>query len=84
MLEDLRKTNQTKNKMEHKNYQCPKCEHRHFTTDEMATTGGALTRIFDIQNRRFLTMSCDKCGYTELFKKPKGTTLGNILDFFTT
>jgi predicted nucleic-acid-binding Zn-ribbon protein len=70
--------------MEHKNYQCPRCENRSFETDEMSTTGGAFTRIFDIQNRRFITISCSKCGYTELFRKPKGKTWENILDFFTT
>jgi predicted nucleic-acid-binding Zn-ribbon protein len=69
--------------MEHKNYKCPKCENKTFDKDEMSATGGTFTRLFDIQNRRFISLSCQRCGYTEFFKKPKGKAWENILDFFT-
>lgn len=70
--------------MHHPKYTCAKCGNRDFEKDEMSTAGGAMTRIFDIQNRRFITLSCTKCGFTELYKKPKGKTWENILDLFTT
>ena len=69
--------------MHHPKYNCAKCGHREFEQDEISTAGGALTRIFDIQNRRFITLSCTKCGYTEMYRKPKGKTWENILDLFT-
>ena len=70
--------------MEHNNYSCPKCQNRSFETDVMSTTGGGLSRIFDIQSRRYTTVSCSNCGYTEIFKKQRGSTLENIFDLFTT
>jgi uncharacterized protein len=70
--------------MEHRNYKCPKCNNRQYETDVMSTTGGGLSRIFDIQSRRYTTVSCTQCGYTDIFKKQKGSTLENIFDLFTT
>jgi predicted nucleic-acid-binding Zn-ribbon protein len=63
-------------------YICPKCGNTSFETDEIRTTGGAFSKIFDVQNKKFTTVTCTRCKYTELYK---GTTskLGNILDFFT-
>ncbi len=64
-------------------YQCAKCNHRQYTSGEMRTTGGFWTKIFNIQNRKFVTISCESCGYTELYLKEKASTAENILDFFT-
>ena len=63
-------------------YECPKCGGRDYETDRMRTTGGGFAKIFDVQNKKFTTVSCSHCGYTELYKG-KTTTLGNIFDFFT-
>jgi len=39
-----------------------------------------LQRFFDVQNKKFITISCTKCGYTEMYKSE--TTAGmNIFDF---
>lgn len=70
--------------MEHRNYKCPKCNNRSFSTDRIATTGGGLSKIFDLQNRKFTTVSCNNCGYTEIYKTTKASTIENILDLFTT
>lgn len=64
------------------NYTCPKCSFTEYEVDEMRATGGALAKIFDVQNRKFTIVSCKRCGYTELYRKTSGT-LGNIFDFFT-
>ncbi len=61
-------------------YECAKCGGRDFDKDEIRTTGGGLSRFFDVQNRKFITVSCTRCGYTELFRKDTSTA-GNILDF---
>lgn len=63
-------------------YECPKCGNDTFETDEFRATGGRFAKIFDVQNKKFTTITCNRCLYTELYK---GTTsqLGNIFDFLT-
>lgn len=68
--------------MEHANYKCPKCGNRTFETDEFRATGGIWTKLLDIQNKRFTTVSCTQCHYTEIYKT-ESSTIGNIFDFFT-
>lgn len=63
-------------------YQCPKCQNDQYETDEISTTGGGLSKIFDVQNKKFTTVTCTECRYTELYQADS-STLGNILDFFT-
>ena len=64
------------------NWQCPRCSHDQYEVDEMRATGGALAKIFDVQNKKFSTVSCLRCRYTELYKADS-SALGNIFDFFT-
>ena len=63
-----------------KGYICPKCGHTSFKRGEMRATGGFLSKLFDIQTKRFITISCKNCGYTE-FYATDSSTLGNIFDF---
>jgi|GEM_PF-95410 len=67
--------------MQHRNWQCPKCKNRHFETGQMAATGGGLWKFFNIQNKKFTTITCTKCNYTEMYKT-ESSTLENVLDFF--
>ncbi|MDD4067075.1 MAG: zinc ribbon domain-containing protein [Clostridia bacterium] len=63
-------------------WKCAKCGNEEYEQDQFQATGGAFAKIFDIQNKRFVTVSCTKCGYTEIYKT--GSNAGmNILDFFT-
>ncbi|SEE57132.1 zinc ribbon domain-containing protein [Polaribacter dokdonensis] len=55
-------------------YKCPKCDNATYEIGEMRATGGTLSKIFDVQNK--------KCTYTEFFKAKTGA-LSNIFDFFT-
>lgn len=65
-----------------KNYSCPKCGGTQHETDEIRTTGGILAKLFDIQNKKFTTVTCTQCRYTELYK---GSTsaLSNVMDFLS-
>lgn len=63
-------------------WKCLKCGNENFEQDEMRATGGPLSKILDIQNKKFTTITCTKCKYTE-FYKGNTSTIGNILDFFT-
>jgi predicted nucleic-acid-binding Zn-ribbon protein len=63
-------------------YRCPKCGHETCETSEFRATGGFLTKVFDIQSKRFTTVICGRCRYTELYQADQ-STLGSIFDFFT-
>ena len=61
-------------------YECPKCRCTKYTSDQFQATWGTFAKMFDIQNKKFITISCTKCGYTELYKA-KTSAGANILDF---
>ena len=62
------------------NWTCPKCGNEEFDKDQFQATGGIFAKIFDVQNKKFITVSCKKCGYTELYKQDTSTGM-NVLDF---
>jgi uncharacterized protein len=64
------------------NYRCPKCSSTEFETGEMRAAGGFWSKIFDVQSRRFATVTCARCRYTEMYKTDT-SMLGNIFDLFT-
>ncbi len=39
-------------------------------------------KIFDVQNKRFSTVTCSRCKFTEIYRADS-STLGNVFDFFT-
>jgi len=66
--------------MEQTQYVCPKCGCRHYEHDQFQAAGGNFAKLFDIQNKRFITVSCAQCGYTELYRAA-GDRGMDILDF---
>lgn len=67
---------------QHLNYSCPKCRNTTYLKGEMRATGGILSKIFDVQSKKFSYVSCERCTYTEFYKS-KSSALGNVFDFFT-
>ena len=68
-----------KKDFEKRQYVCPKCGCTQYESDRFQATGGGFAKVFEVQNKRFVTISCEDCGYTELYKSE--TSLGmNILD----
>jgi len=61
------------------NFHCAKCANQEY---EIRATGGFLSKIFDIQSRKFTTVTCTRCKYTEIYKADS-SALGNIFDLFT-
>lgn len=59
---------------------CPKCGNTHCESDQFQATGGGFAKMFDVQNKRFTTLTCTRCKYTELYKADTDE-LSNILDF---
>lgn len=66
--------------MERQQYICPKCGNNEYESDQFQATGGNFAKIFDVQNKKFTTISCRRCGYTELYKAHSSDGW-NILDF---
>ena len=66
--------------MDRTQYICDKCGNRRFESDQFQATGGNFSKIFDIQNKKFITVSCTKCGFTELYRAETDDTM-NVLDF---
>ena len=66
--------------MEKKQYHCEKCNNMHYKSDQFQATGGNFAKIFDVQNKKFITVSGTRCGFTELYRAE--TSDGwNVLDF---
>lgn len=61
--------------MEKHQYICPKCGCQQYESDRLQATGGNFAKIFDIQNKKFVTISCCNCGYTELYRQTGGGDL---------
>lgn len=63
-------------------HECSKCGHHGLKTGELRAAGGFWSKIFDIQSKRFNTVSCKNCGYTELYAKDSSIA-GNVFDFLS-
>ena len=68
--------------MQNVNWQCPKCKNNEYETGQFAATGGGWMKIFDVQNKKFTTVTCTNCKFTEIYKA-ETSALGNVFDFFT-
>jgi len=60
---------------------CPKCGHTETDVGNISTTGGGLSKMFDIQTDSFRVVSCTNCGYSELYRDV-GSKGGDIVDVF--
>ena len=69
--------------MKHKNWLCTKCAHTEYEINEIRVAGSVWTKIFNIQNKKYASVSCLKCSYTEFYKDQPSSKLANIFDFFT-
>ena len=69
--------------MERRKYSCAKCEGTRYEAGEIRTTGSGISRVLNLQNQKFATVSCSNCGYTELYRMNAGGTGGNIFDILT-
>lgn len=66
--------------MEQLQYVCVKCGCQSFESDQFQATGGNFAKIFDVQNKKFTTVSCTRCGYTELYRMMNSDGW-DVLDF---
>jgi predicted nucleic-acid-binding Zn-ribbon protein len=46
---------------------CSHCGNKGAIVERIAVSGVGASRFFDIQHRRYAYVSCNHCGYTEVF-----------------
>lgn len=63
------------------NYQCPKCHANDWEVGEIRVAGGFWSSIFDLESKRFASITCSRCTYTE-FYRTEASGLSQITDFF--
>ena len=61
--------------MEKRQYICPKCGCQQYESDRLQATGGNFAKMFDIQNKKFVTI-------TELYRQTGGEGW-DLLDFLS-
>ncbi|EFC36844.1 predicted protein, partial [Naegleria gruberi] len=47
---------------------CKKCGYKELHKGQVRESGGLLSQIFNVQNRMFITLSCDRCSYSEYYE----------------
>lgn len=67
--------------MKHRKWSCTRCSGIEFETGEIRVSGGFWSRLFDVQNKKFSAVSCQRCGLTEFYRRDT-PTLENAFDFF--
>lgn len=70
------------NLMKHRRWSCLRCAGNEYETGEIRVAGGFWSRVFDVQNKKYSAVTCERCGFTEFYKCDV-STLGNVFDFFT-
>ena len=66
-----------------RNYTCLRCRNRACELGEIHVAGGFWSKIFDVEGRKFTTVSCTRCKNTEFFKAEK-SAMSSIFDLFVT
>ena len=51
------------------NFKCSKCGSGQSRAKKISTTGSGLSKFFDVQANNFLAVSCQNCGYVELYNR---------------
>ena len=58
---------------------CEKCGTTDYSTSEIRTCSGVVAKILNVQNRRFLTVTCEGCGHTQMWETVQ-SVLANLAD----
>jgi len=76
----LTRANQKRRKVSKRKYSCDKCAGTRCETGEIRTTGSGFSRHLNFQHKKFATVSCTTCGYTEIYKMGSGGKISDIFD----
>ncbi|WP_442913378.1 zinc ribbon domain-containing protein [Labilibaculum sp. K2S] len=48
---------------------CTKCGNKNYETDEFQVAGGIFSKVFNIQNKKFTTVSCTRYFYLKFIQQ---------------
>jgi predicted nucleic-acid-binding Zn-ribbon protein len=68
--------------LKHANWICQKCKHTEYEVGEIRVAGSFWAKIFNVQNKKYASLSCVRCSYTEFYKDKPSSRLENVLDLF--
>ena len=60
-------------------FKCPKCAHDGCERLDISTAGGILSRLYNVQHRKFTAVTCMACGFTELYRE-QSSMAANVAD----
>lgn len=63
-------------------YVCTKCGCKTYNVGTIWASKSIIAKIFDIQGRRYTTVTCSVCQYTELYHLPP-KRLNEVLEYIT-
>ena len=46
---------------------CPRCDQKQGHVERLAMSGTGISRLLEIQTYRYAFVSCNNCGYTEVY-----------------
>lgn len=64
-------------------YTCTKCGGSEYTRNEMRAEGGFWSAAFDVSTQGFTAVSCQRCGFTELYRSDVSGA-SRLFDFLAT
>ena len=64
-------------------FKCLRCGYHACDIGEIHVAGGFWSKVFDVEGRKFSTVTCERCKHTEFFKAGR-SQLANIFDLFVT
>ncbi|MEA2102716.1 MAG: zinc ribbon domain-containing protein [Thermodesulfobacteriota bacterium] len=67
--------------MQYNKWKCSNCQNDEIEEGQFAATGNGVSTFFNVQNKKFVTVTCTHCKDTKIYKTDT-STMGNILDFF--
>jgi uncharacterized protein len=64
-----------------RNYRCLRCQHGACEVGEIRVAGGFWSKVFDVEGRRFTSVTCTRCKHTVFFKADR-SVVSNVFDLF--
>ena len=64
------------------NYVCPKRDCRSCEVGEIRAAGSIMSAVFDVESKRFTTVTCTNCKFTEIHKA-ESSDIAKILDMIS-
>ena len=62
-------------------FRCPKCDQHGAHVERLSMSGTGISRLFEVQPYRYAFVSCNNCGFTEVYNLTTLEGKDNLGDF---